>query len=95
MPKNDQHGGAGWTVQYPGGGHEHRYPDGHIRHHISGNADSNLINILLGGTIIVGAGIGIVVIMADDVTGVGMADNAMIPVLCGTFMEGVQLIGGQ
>lgn len=93
MPNNGQHGGKGWTVQYPGGGHRHVYPDGHERKHKFENKDIDLGQSITGGVVAVGAGIAIIIIMADDATGVGIADDIALPVLFDIFYEGTQMIG--
>lgn len=48
--------------------------------------------MIIGGAIIVGTGMGIIFIMADDVTGVGMLDNAALPALFGSFAKGVEMV---
>lgn len=92
IPNNKQDGGPGWTVQYPGGRHVHRYPDGHKRSHDFANSYSNIANTIIGGTIIISAGIGIIFIMTDDVTGIGTLNDVSLPVLFDVFSMGVQLI---
>ena len=92
VPNNNQDGGPGWTVQFPGGGHEHRYPDGHVRSHNFSNSHGNFKDLIIGGAIIAGTGMGIIFIMADDVTGVGMLDNAALPALFGSFAKGVEMV---
>lgn len=59
MPDNKQHGGPGWTEQFPGGKHKHHYPDGHVR-----EISPEPINFdLLIGTGLVIAGIALVYIL--------------------------------
>ena len=92
IPNNGQHAGPGWTVQYPGGRHEHRYPSGHARSHkIDSTTNKSFTDYIFGGAIIVGAGIGILFIAADDVTGIGTIDDVAIPVLFDVFSKGVQM----
>ena len=92
IPDNNQDGGPGWTVQFSNGDHEHRYPDGHIRTHNFTGTQNDIGDVLIGGAIIVGAGIGIIFMMADDVTGIGAFDDAAIPALFGAFAKGVQFV---
>ncbi len=95
IPDNTQHGGPGWTVQYPDGSHEHRYPDGHVRTHEFKNDNTfEINNYILGASMIVGSGVGIVLLTVDDATVIGIMDDAAIPVLCGVLVEGVQMIAG-
>ncbi len=42
----------------------------------------------------VGAGIGIIVIIADDASGIGAFDNYALPALFGALARGGQLIAG-
>ena len=76
------HGGEGWTVQYPNGGHEHAYPGGHIR---KATAYSNKIGgtaTMLVGTVV------IIALLANDLTGVGIADDSLIPATAGCYVVG-------
>ncbi len=93
IPNNNQHGDPGWTVELPDGSHEHRYPNGHVRKHKFENKDIDFGQSVTGGAVAVGAGIAIIIIMADDATGVGIADDIALPVLFDIFYEGVQMIG--
>ena len=79
-------------MQFSNGDHEHRYPDGHIRTHNFTGTQNDIGDVLIGGAIIVGAGIGIIFMMADDVTGIGAFDDAAIPALFGAFAKGVQFV---
>jgi len=94
VPNNRQDGGPGWTVQFPNGSHEHRYPSGHVRKHDSSGQNSNIKDVIIGGAIIAGAGAGIIFIMADDVTGVGVIDDATLPALFGALAKGAQMVVG-
>ena len=87
VPDNTMDGGPGWTVQYPDGSHEHRYPDGHVRKH--GNARR-----IVGGAIMLGAGIAILVIAADDITGAGIANDSALPSLISGFTKGAEMLLG-
>ena len=82
IPDNTMHGGEGWTVQYPNGGHEHAYPGGHIR---KATAYSNKIGgtaTMLVGTVV------IIALLANDLTGVGIADDSLIPATAGCYVVG-------
>lgn len=81
IPNNKQHGGPGWTVQYPNGQHEHRYPDGHVR---KANINYSQLKTAIELTII---SIAIVGIVADDITGIGIADNDMLNTVIPLFHE--------
>ena len=78
-------------MQYPGGGHEHHYPDGKVRTHNETNYA--LLRGLLGGGIMIGSGVAIIIIAADDLTGIGIADDFALPPLLAIFLEGVGIIG--
>jgi len=91
VPDNNMDGGPGWVVQYPGGGHEHHYPDGKVRTHNETN--NALLRGLLGGGIMIGSGVAIIIIAVDDLTGIGIADDFALPPLLAIFSEGVGIIG--
>ena len=94
VPNNNQDGGPGWTVQFPDGSHEHRYPNGHVRSHKFSNSYNNTTDVIIGGSTIALAGIGIIVIMADDVTVIGALDDVSLPVLFSAFTKGMQMVAG-
>lgn len=83
VPDNRQHGGPGWTQQFPDGSHRHRYPDGHIRGFSAYAAGTIMITV---GTIIVA------VITIDDCTGLGIADDVVIAPAFGLISKGVEMI---
>ena len=89
VPNNQQHGGPGWTVQYPGGYHEHHYPDGHIRY-----APVNLPNETMGVALIAVGVVGVTLIVADDASGIGTIDDLAIPVFCELIREGSACFSG-
>ena len=93
VPDNNQDGGPGWVQQYPDGSHKHRYPSGHVRSHPASNSSANLMHVILGGALVVGAGAAIVWIVSNDFTGVGVVDDGALPALVGVFSKGVELIG--
>lgn len=53
-----------------------------------------IVNVFIGGSIIISTGIGIIVIMADDTTGFGTFDNVSLPALFSAFAKGVQMVAG-
>ena len=69
----NMHGGDGWTIQYPGGGHSHAYPGGKVRNHFQPeqSTEESLIMIFVGT-------VSTVALIADDVTVVGIADDGAI-----------------
>lgn len=89
MPKNRQHGGPGWEQQFPGGEHKHRYPNGTVRSHYHAD-DSGAV--VLGGILIIGSSVAILLLIADDATLVGIANDAAIPAAIGSFMKGVEMV---
>jgi len=68
-------GGEGWTIQYPNGNHKHAYPGGGTRSHFS--LDTFLIPSALIGV----SAVATVVLLADNVSGVGTFDDVLIPVI--------------
>ena len=92
IPDNNQDGGPGWVQQFPGGKHKHRYPNGSVRtHNIS---TENTEEIVFGGLIMVFSGALIIILIADNATGVGVADDTLLPSLIGGFVKGVEMVGG-
>ena len=87
VPDNTQHGGPGWVEQFPDGSHRHRYPDGHIRGITNTNWD-----FVLGGALILTATIGIIWVVANDVTVVGIADDWTLIGLAAMFEKGYSVI---
>ena len=71
----EMHGGDGWTIQYPNGKHSHAYPGGGTRNHFSENS-----GVLTGAVIGFGV-LATAALLADNSTGVGLADDALIPLL--------------
>ena len=74
----DMHGGEGWTVQQPKGGHYHAYPGGAIRRSTGYKPSNNRIGGLIVGSVFVG------VLVLDDLVGF-VADDALIPAALGCF----------
>ena len=84
-------GGPGWTEQFPGGKHRHRYPDGYVR-----ELSSEPINLnpLIGtGLVIAGVAAGTYIIV-NDITGVGVADDWLLGSAGGLIIKGGSLIFG-
>ncbi len=67
----NMHGGRGWVVQYPNGDHDHKYYGGGSRTH-----DLSLEPVLIGVGIVATA-----LLVFDDVSIYGMADDALIPAI--------------
>ena len=49
---------------------------------------------VIGGVLVVGSAFGIAILVADDVTGIGIADDFIIGVFAGGFYEGIIMISG-
>lgn len=80
VPTPKMHGGEGWTVQKPDGGHYHAYPGGKIREtHLSG---------AVGTTQILFGVVAATYLIANDISGVGFSDDTLIPVACGFVSMG-------
>ena len=90
MPTPNMHGGEGWTVQYPGGGHSHAYPGGKVRNHfqVEQSAGQSIIMIFTGAILTVG-------LIADDFTGFGIADNFLTAASTACFACGVNGLLGK
>ena len=89
IPTPNMHGGEGWTVQYPGGKHEHAYPGGHVR---KATKESNPI----GGTVLLLLGVaGTIYFVGNDVTGILIADDFCIPSTMGFIALGMDQIVGK
>ena len=83
------HGGEGWTIQYPGGGHSHAYPGGGVR---KAEKQSEPVK---GFIIIFAASLATVYLATNDVTGIGGADDALLPSTVGGIFVGIDMIGGK
>lgn len=74
------HGGDGWTIQYPKGGHHHEYPGGHVRYAIRKTVTTSpsfgraLCGILLAAAVV-----------ADDFLGI-VADDGLLATACICFV---------
>ena len=85
----NMHGGEGWTVQYPGGEHKHAYPGGKVRSHYETNQNMATSAILVIGGVVVTT-----VLIADNVTGIGVADDSLLAgsiscIVCGLSQKHV------
>ena len=91
VPDNKQHGGPGWTEQFPGGKHKHHYPDGHVR-----EICPEPINLdpLVGTGLVIAGIIAGAYIIANDITGIGAADDWLLGPVGGLITEGGILIFG-
>lgn len=87
VPDNGMDGGPGWTVQYPNGDHKHVYPDGHVREHFSMDWDP-----VIGIGIVVISTAGILWVAGNDLTGVGVVDDGLLPGLGTAFGQGITMI---
>ena len=89
VPTDKMHGGEGWTVQYPGGGHKHAYPGGHVR-------EATKVSDPVGGSALILMGVvGLVYLVANDATIAGIADDSLIPQMAGCVVMGVDEINGK
>ena len=91
VPDNKQHGGPGWTEQFPGGKHKHHYPDGHVRE--LSPEPINLDPFIGTGLVMAGIVAGAYII-ANDITGLGVADDWMLGPVGGLITKGGILIFG-
>lgn len=66
------HGGEGWTVQYPNGSHSHAYKGGKMRNHFVTEKPNLKDRIVVAGLLVIALGL-----LADNITGVGVADDAL------------------
>lgn len=91
VPDNKQHGGPGWTEQFPGGKHKHHYPDGHVR-----EVSPEPINLdpLIGTGLVIAGIAASTYIIVNDITGVGVADDWLLGPAGGLITKGGILIFG-
>ena len=84
------HGGDGWTIQYPGGSHSHAYPGGGVRNHFQPEQSPTdaVIMIFVGTVVTIG-------LIADDFTGIGVADNPLISGSVACIVGGINGICGK
>ena len=76
------HGGEGWTVQNPDGGHWHAYPGGGVR-------KATKVSNFWGGLATAGvAAVAIFFIIANDATIIGAADDGAMAPAAGCFAVG-------
>ena len=70
----NMHGGEGWTIQYPNGGHHHEYPGGHVRYAqlqtemVSASPFRATIGVAL-----------CMIVIADDMLGILIDDPLLVP----------------
>ena len=92
-PEQDyDHDDHGFPDKHPhdeNGGHYHDWSNG--KH---GDAYAISLEKMFGGIIVVGSLIGMAIIAADDVTGIGVADDALFGPLSGSFSKGIIMIFG-
>jgi hypothetical protein len=88
---NNMDSGPGWVVQHPDGSHHHVYPNGKVRSHSSSssiNWDPVIGVVLVGGAIV-----GTVYVLGNDLSIVGILDDAaLLPPIYATFNQSVSLI---
>lgn len=65
-----------WTIQYPDGSHKHAYPGGKIRSH-----KETISQPIDNGVLVFVGTVGIALIALDDLTGIGVVDDILIPVI--------------
>ena len=84
------HGGEGWTIQYPKGGHSHAYPGGGIRNHFEPEQSTgkSIVMLFAGAVITVG-------LLIDNFTGIGAIDDSLIAVSASCFVGGVENVLGK
>ena len=87
-PKMD--GGEGWTIQYPGGGHSHAYPGGGVRNHFELEQSTGRSIIMIFGGAVVS-----VYLIANDVTGFGVADDPYLAGSMACFVAGIDGLSGK
>ncbi len=90
VPTPTMHGGEGWTVQYPNGGHSHAYPSGKVRNHFQREqpVGQSVIMMLVGAIVTIG-------LLADDITGFGAADDPFIAGSTACFVGGINGVFGK
>lgn len=66
------HGGKGWIVQYPEGSHSHAYQDGKMRNHFVSEKPDLKDRIVIAALLVIA-----IELLADGITGVGVADDAL------------------
>ena len=81
VPDNRMHGGPGWRRHNPNGTHDHVYDGGNGRQHFDSGMNQGVANIVTGVILLI-------VLVADDATGFGVADNVMIPVAFALIISG-------
>ena len=86
----NMHGGEGWTIQYPGGGHSHAYPSGGVRNHFEAEQS-------IGSSIIMifGGALATAYLVANNLTGVGAADDPLLAGSIACFGGGINGIFGK
>lgn len=90
IPTPNMHGGEGWTVQYPGGDHSHAYPGGKVRNHFEREQSvGQSVIMIFAGAIFTG------VLIADNITGVGAADDPLLAGSTACFVGGVDGVFGK
>jgi len=90
MPDPDMHGGEGWTIQYPGGGHSHAYPSGGVRNHFESEHSTGTSVLYL-----VLAALATAYLAVDDITGVGASNDGLIPITAAFFMDNLENLQGK
>lgn len=84
------HGGEGWTIQYPGGGHIQAYPGGGVRNRFeSEHSTGDSIIMIFGGALVTAY------LIANDFTGVGVADDPLLAGSIACFGGGINGIFGK
>ena len=89
VPDNNMDGGPGWVVQYPGGRHEHRYPNGKVRTHKTSDSTTAWYEYVGIGIAYAAGGFAIGALIVDNVIPGGEADDIYIE----QIIEGLQSIG--
>ena len=85
---HDDHGRPDSHPHDKDGGHEHNWENG-----VRGKPyTTNVGNVFLGTAIVFLSTAGVVALVADDVTGIGAADDMFLPELIASIIEGVNLV---
>ena len=90
IPTPNMHGGEGWTIQYPGGSHSHAYPGGKVRNHFQPEQPTgeSLVMVFVGVIATFG-------LIADDITGVGVANDSLLAGTAACFFGGLNGLCGK
>ena len=87
IPSPNMHGGEGWTIQYPGGKHDHAYVGGGRRTHYQAECSfSKSLGKIVGGALIT------TFFLLDDFTIIGTIDDAALVGSTAMLISGINEI---